>query len=120
MMCVADKYVVICLDCIPDQSQRKGIMDVITHTKKEIISISVDQMNKFAGNMLQIENSQGEKLLVMSTQAFEALTLEQIEKLSSFNRIVHSPLTVIERNGGGSARCMMAEVHLREKQINRI
>jgi hypothetical protein len=69
-------------------------------------------MNSFAGNMLQIENNDKEKLLVMSTQAFESLTNEQRKKLESFNRIVHSPLNTIERNGGGSARCMMAEVHL--------
>jgi hypothetical protein len=69
-------------------------------------------MNHFAGNMLQIENKQEEKLLVMSTQAYESLTDEQNKKLSSFNKIIHSPLTTIETNGGGSARCMMAEVHL--------
>jgi hypothetical protein len=112
MMCVADRYVVICLDSIPEDSQRQGVIDVITHTKKEIISITLDQMNRFAGNMLQIENKDGKKLLVMSTQAYEALLPEQIDKLSSFNSIVHSPLTIIEKNGGGSARCMMAEVHL--------
>jgi hypothetical protein len=69
-------------------------------------------MNHFAGNMLQIENKDEKKLLVMSTQAFESLTPEQKQKLASFNAIVHSPLTTIETNGGGSARCMMAEVHL--------
>lgn len=112
MMCVADRYVVICLDSIPDKSQRQGITDVINHTRKDIVSITLEQMNKFAGNMLQIENKNGEKLLVMSTQAYQALTEDQIKKLSGYNRIIHSPLTVIEKNGGGSARCMMAEVHL--------
>jgi len=112
MMCVADRYVVICLDSIPDASQRKGITDVIEHTQKEVISITLDQMNHFAGNMLQIENKDKEKLLVMSTQAFESLTNEQKNKLQGYNRIIHSPLTTIETNGGGSARCMMAEIHL--------
>jgi hypothetical protein len=69
-------------------------------------------MNHFAGNMLQVHNDKGEKLLVMSTRAYTSLTPEQITRLSSFNRIIHSPLTTIETNGGGSARCMMAEVHL--------
>jgi hypothetical protein len=71
-------------------------------------------MNHFAGNMLQVHNAQHEKLLVMSTQAYLSLTPEQIEKLQSYNRIIHSSLTTIETNGGGSARCMMAEVHLPE------
>jgi hypothetical protein len=81
-------------------------------TGKEIIDISIEQMNHFAGNMLQVENKQGEKLLVMSTQAYQSLTDKERLKLGTFNRILHSSLETIEANGGGSARCMMAEVHL--------
>ena len=69
-------------------------------------------MNHFAGNMLQVENQKGEKLLVMSSQAYASLTPAQIAQLESFNRILHSSLTTIETNGGGSARCMLAEIHL--------
>jgi hypothetical protein len=112
MMCVADKYIVICPDSIPDKTEKENVITTIKKTNKEIIDISLDQMNHFAGNMLQIENKQGEKLLVMSTQAFESLTDAQKKKLQSFNEIIHSSLTTIETNGGGSARCMMAEVHL--------
>ena len=112
MMCVADKYIVICPDAVKDKQEKEKITDTIKQTGKEIIDISLDQMNHFAGNMLQIENQQGDKLLVMSTQAFESLTEEQKGKLESFNKIIHSSLTTIETNGGGSARCMMAEVHL--------
>jgi len=112
MMCVADKYVVICLDSIPDAAERKAAMTMIKYTGKEIIDISLHQMNHFAGNMLQVENKEGEKLLVMSTQAFESLKEDQKKKLGSFNKIIHSSLNTIETNGGGSARCMMAEVHL--------
>jgi hypothetical protein len=112
MMCVADKYVVICLDSIANRQQKEKVTGTIRQTGKETIDITLDQMNHFAGNMLQIENKQGEKLLVMSTQAFESLTDKQKKKLKLFNRIIHSPLTTIETNGGGSARCMMAEVHL--------
>lgn len=115
MMCVADRYVVICLDSIKDAAQREATETVIRNSEKAIIPISLEQMNHFAGNMLQIENKEGEKLLVMSTQAYESLTEGQIQLLTFFNRIVHSPLTTIETNGGGSARCMMAEVHLPEK-----
>lgn len=115
MMCVADRYVVICLDSIRDTSERKKVEETILDTGKEIITISMEQMNRFAGNMLQVKNKSGEKLLVMSSQAFSSLTDDQKQKLNSFNRIVHSPLEIIETNGGGSARCMLAEVFLKEK-----
>ena len=112
MMCVADKFVVICLDSIPGAEERKKVIAATQKTGKEIFEISYDQLNHFAGNMLQIENNQGEKLLVMSTQAFQSLSVEQVQKLSGYNRIIHAPLNTIEVNGGGSARCMMAEIHL--------
>jgi hypothetical protein len=112
MMCVADKYIVICLDSVKNKEENEKLKNTIHQTGKEIIDISLRQMNHFAGNMLQVENKQGDKLLVMSTQAFESLTDEQKKKLESFNKIIHSSLTTIETNGGGSARCMMAEVHL--------
>jgi hypothetical protein len=112
MMCVADNYLVICADSIRDEEEKTKVLDAIKRTNKQIIKITLDQMNHFAGNMLQIETQEGTKLLVMSTQAFESLTIEQKQRLVSFNSIIHSPLTTIETNGGGSARCMMAEVHL--------
>ena len=112
MMCVADKYVVVCLESIGSEYQRKKATDIIYSTGKEIIAISFDQMNHFAGNMLQVENKKGEKFLVMSSQAYHSLTIEQVEALEKFNAIIHEPLTTIETNGGGSARCMMAEVFI--------
>lgn len=112
MMCVADQYVVICLDSITDSKEKEKVITSITKTGKQIIDISLDQMNHFAGNMLQLENKDGEKLLVMSSQAYSSLREDQKNKLLSFNKIIHSPLNTIEINGGGSARCMMAEVHL--------
>lgn len=112
LMCVADKYVVICLDSIINQEEKTRVIETILKTGKEIIDISFQQLNAFAGNMLQIESGQGEKLLVMSTQAYQSLTEKQVQKLNGYNRIIHSPLSVIETNGGGSARCMMAEIHL--------
>ncbi|MBS1936178.1 MAG: amidinotransferase [Bacteroidetes bacterium] len=112
MMCVADKYVVICLDSIPAEHEKEHVSQTIKNSGKEIVTITLDQMEHFAGNMLQVNNDKGEKLLVMSSQAYQSLTPEQIKKLESFNKIIHSDLTTIEINGGGSARCMMAEVHL--------
>jgi hypothetical protein len=112
LMCVADKYVVICLESVSDPQQNKLVAETIINSKKKIIPITLHQMDHFAGNMLQVENKNGEKLLIMSTQAFESLTNGQVEELGTYNRIIHSPLTTIETNGGGSARCMMAEVYL--------
>lgn len=112
MMCVADQYVVICLDSIRDEEEQNRVVETFKSTAKEIVTISLDQMNHFAGNMLQVENSQGEKLLIMSSQAWNALDENQRKKLQSFNRVLHASLQTIETNGGGSARCMMAEIHL--------
>ncbi len=112
LMCVADRYVVICLESITDPDQQQMVSRAITSSNKNIVAITLHQMQHFAGNMLQVENNKGEKLLVMSTQAYEALTTEQLQELNRYNRILHSPLNTIETNGGGSARCMMAEVHL--------
>ncbi|MFI5156594.1 MAG: citrulline utilization hydrolase CtlX [Chitinophagales bacterium] len=116
MMCVADKYVVICMDAIPHRNERSLISSAILNSGKEIIEISLEQMNHFAGNMLQVQNKKGENLLIMSTQAFKSLTPKQVKKLESYNRILHSSLDTIEANGGGSARCMLAEIHLPVKK----
>lgn len=115
MMCVGDQYVVICLDSITNHIEQNRVVKTIENSGKKLIPISWDQMNHFAGNMLQVENVAGEKILVMSSQAYYALNPEQIEALESFNPILHSSLDTIESNGGGSARCMMAEVHLPSK-----
>ena len=117
MMCMADKYAVICLDAIPAAHEKEELASTIQKTGKEIIAITLEQMNHFAGNMLQVQNDKGEPLLVMSSQAFASLSKEQVNKLTSYNKIIHSPLTTIETNGGGSARCMMAEVYLPLKRL---
>ncbi|MDF2386265.1 hypothetical protein JMG10_32670 [Nostoc ellipsosporum NOK] len=112
LMCVGEDYAVICLDAIPSEEERKMVEEKLTGSRKTVVTITLDQMNHFAGNMLQVQSLRGRKLLVMSTQAFSSLTPEQITQLSAFNPIVHAPLDIIEKNGGGSARCMMAEIHL--------
>jgi hypothetical protein len=115
MMCVADRYVVVCLDAVPAQKERELLVSTIRASGKTIIPITLDQMNHFAGNMLQVHNEKGEKLLVMSSQAYHSLTPEQVQQLEGLNRILHAPLTTIETNGGGSARCMLAEIHLEKR-----
>ena len=115
MMCVADQFVVICLDCIDDETERVNVVNTILESGKEIIEISEDQMQQFAGNMLQVQNEDGKKFLVMSETAYNSLTPEQISAIKKYNEIIYSNLETIEINGGGSARCMLAEVFLPKK-----
>ena len=112
MMCVADQFVVICLDCIDDELEREKVQEVIKSSGKEIIEISEDQLQQFAGNMLQVQNSEGKKFLVMSQTAYQSLKPEQINSIEKYCEIIYSDLNTIEVNGGGSARCMLAEVFL--------
>lgn len=115
MMCVADKFVVICLDCIDDESERNNVIETIKNSGKELIEISEDQMQNFAGNMLQVQNKSGEKFLVMSESAYKSLNRDQVSAIEKYCEIIYSDLEVIETNGGGSARCMLAEVFLPKK-----
>ncbi len=112
MMCVADRYVVVCLESITDPEQREALVSAIHMSAKKIIPITIEQMNHFAGNMLQVQNRKGEKFLIMSSQAYRSLSPQQIRELTKYNAILHSPLDTIEAQGGGSARCMIAEVFL--------
>jgi hypothetical protein len=115
MMCVADAYAVICLDSIVDPEERKQVTDSFTFTHKRVIGISSNQMDHFAGNMLQVHNKEGKTLLVMSTQAYRSLTPTQIKMLEQYNPIIHAPIPTIETLGGGSVRCMLAEIFLPER-----
>lgn len=115
MMCVADRFVVICLDCIDDAAERNNVVKTIEDSDKEIIEISEDQMQHFAGNMLQVKNKDGQKFLVMSETAYKSLNRNQVSAIEKYCEIIHSDLSTIETNGGGSARCMLAEVFLPKK-----
>ncbi|MBL7704263.1 MAG: amidinotransferase [Taibaiella sp.] len=115
MMCLGDKYAVICLDSIQEADERAVVTGALAQSGKVIVEISFEQMNHFAGNMLQVMNVNGEQFLVMSSQAYASLSQEQVQTLESFNPIIHVPLETIESNGGGSARCMMAEILLPKK-----
>ena len=115
LMCVGDNFAAVCLAAIPNADQRLTVRNKLIETGKQVIEITLAQMNSFAGNMLLVNNKRGEKLLVMSTQAFESLTAKQRDELDDYAALWHFDLSVIEGNGGGSARCMMAEIHLPEK-----
>ncbi|MBS1521630.1 MAG: amidinotransferase [Bacteroidetes bacterium] len=112
LMCIGSTYAVICLDSIKDEDEKQNVINSLRSTQKQIIDISFEQMNHFAGNMLEVQNKDGESLLVMSKSAWDSLNYEQKAILSSFSKPVYSDISTIENNGGGSARCMMAEVHL--------
>ncbi|WP_339839002.1 arginine deiminase-related protein [uncultured Maribacter sp.] len=112
MMALAENFVVICTDSIDDKKERKNVLDHLKNDGKEIISITEKQMHHFAGNMLQVLGSEGHKYMVMSTAAYNSLTPQQISQIEKHCPILHSSLHTIETCGGGSARCMMAEVFL--------
>ena len=112
MMCVADKYVVVCMDSIDDPKQKEMLLTHFENTNKEIIEISENQVSNFAGNMLQVFGDQS--FLVMSSTAYNSLNLDQIKRINAYNPILHTSLKTIEENGGGSARCMMSEVCLKK------
>ena len=112
MMCLAETFAVICLDSIDDKKERKAVVNHLREDGKEIIAISEAQMHRFAGNMLQVFGSHQTPYLVMSSTAYKSLTPDQLSKIEQHCEIIHADLSTIETCGGGSARCMMAEVFL--------
>ncbi|GGW23672.1 citrulline utilization hydrolase CtlX [Arenibacter certesii] len=112
MMCLAETFAVICLDAIDDKREKKNVVSHLKQDGKELIVISEAQMHQFAGNMLQVLGMGNRRFLVMSTAAYKSLRPDQIAALEKHCGIVHSSLETIETCGGGSARCMMAEVFL--------
>lgn len=115
MMCLGETFAVICADCIDDAKERKMVLDNLKDDKKEIILITEDQVNNFAGNMLEVRGTNDKKYIVMSASAHQSLTPKQIQQLEKHAEILSSSLDTIEACGGGSARCMMAEVFLPRK-----
>lgn len=112
MMCVGTQYAIIALHSIENTSERKKVAEFLKQSGKEIIEITEKQMHCFAGNMLQVKGSNEEKLLVMSQTAYDSLTLKQIATIEKYNKILSVEIPTIEKLGGGSARCMMAEIFL--------
>ena len=115
MMCVATNYVVICLDSIDDKKQRKNVSNFINESGKKLIEISENQVESFAGNMLELLNDKGDSILVMSKSAENSLSEIQKNSIKKYSKIISSNINTIEVCGGGSARCMMAEIFLPKK-----
>jgi len=115
MMCMANQFVVICLDSIPNEAEKQLLLDSFVQTHKEVIEISQDQLNHFAGNMLQVFDIAEKPHLIMSKQAYTSLHTAQLKSLEKYNPIISISIPTIEALGGGSTRCMMAEIHLINK-----
>jgi hypothetical protein len=114
LMAMGSQFAVICLDSITNTQEKETVIASLKETRKEIIDITFEQMNSFAGNMLEVKNTAGETLIVMSQTAYLSLTDEQKTALEKHGKLVYADINNIETNGGGSARCMIAEVHLPE------
>lgn len=112
MMCIGDTFAIICADCIDDKKERKMVLENLKEDGKEIILLTEAQLNNFAGNMLQVQGADNKSYLVMSDSARQVLTKDQIAKIEKHTEILSSSLDTIEACGGGSARCMMAEIFL--------
>ena len=115
MMCMANQFVVICLESIANEQEKKMLLDSFLQTHKEVIDISQDQLNHFAGNMLQVFDIAEKPYLIMSEQAHSSLNAAQLKSLEKYNPLLPIAIPTIEALGGGSTRCMMAEIHLINK-----
>ena len=115
MMCVAETFVIICLSSIDDKAERKNLLKHFKEDGKKVIDITEEQVNNFAGNMLQVRGKDDERFLIMSEAALNSLTQSQEAQIKNHCKIISSSLETIETCGGGSARCMMAEVFLPKK-----
>jgi hypothetical protein len=112
MMCVAEKFTVVCLGSITDPQEKKLVMDSFERTGHKIIDITIDQMNRFAGNMLALHTDESRDILVMSLSAYDSLTTHQKLEIEKYCEMVPLAIPTIESMGGGSARCMIAEIFL--------
>jgi hypothetical protein len=115
LMCMGNQFVVICLESIPNELEKQMLLESFLQTNKEVIKISQDQLNHFAGNMLQVFDMHEKPHLIMSEQAHASLHPAQIKSLEKYNPILPISIPTIEALGGGSTRCMMAEIHLINK-----
>lgn len=112
MMCLGDGFAILVEDSIKQMAELQSVQHQLIESGREIIKLSYEQMNHFAGNMLQVRNNKAENILVLSQQAYNALSIDQVRAIEKYSRIVYAAINEIEQNGGGSARCMMAEIFL--------
>ena len=118
MMCLTDKLAIVCLASIDDMDERTALIKSLESTGKQIIDISEEQVNHFAGNMLALNNTHDKQFMVMSAAALQSVDDKQLAIINEYYEIIASAIDTIEALGGGSARCMMAEVFLPKNKIN--
>ena len=116
MLAIGSQWAVVCDEIIRDEDERHAVLQVLAESGRTVIRITGDQVNGFAGNVLEVRNKHGERFIAMSSAAHSAFTREQRETLSGFATLVHAPIPTIEKLGGGSVRCMLAEVFLPQAQ----
>ena len=114
LMNVGETLAVVCADSIPRENQRKAVLQSLADSGHQLLEITFDQLDSFAGNMLELRSSDGSRVLAMSTQARNSLNEKQLDVIGQHARIVSAPIDNIEASAGGSVRCMLAEVHLKE------
>ena len=110
MFCLADKFAIVCLEAIQTADEKRQVKSKLEETNHEIIEISKNQLHHFCANCLQLQNKKGELFLIMSDNAFNNFLPEQLNSINNSCRIIHTDLNTIEKHGGGSARCMIAEL----------
>jgi hypothetical protein len=112
LMNIGEELAVVCDEAIPRDEQREAVVQSLEGTGHEVITLTFDQMESFAGNMLELRSSSGQRVIAMSEQARQSLTESQLEKISAYAQIISAPIENIESSAGGSVRCMLAEIHL--------
>jgi len=116
MMALGERFVIFVADAVRNPNELERIKRTFADSGKTLIEISIEQMEAFAGNMLQIRNKAGQTYLMMSSQAYQSLNEVQVSKIEAHTSIIHYPINTIELIGGGSVRCMMAEIFLPPKK----
>ena len=116
ILCIGHRFAVLCASSIHDEADRQYVINTLTRTGHEVIEITEEQLRQYAGNMLEVNNKDGQHFLVMSEQAYKSLRPDQIQAIQKYAEILAVPINTIEHVGGGSARCMMAEIFLPEKK----
>ncbi|MBZ0242613.1 MAG: amidinotransferase, partial [Bacteroidales bacterium] len=117
MMCIGERYVIVCLESITDAKERKLVTDSFARTGHQIIDITFEQVKNYAGNMLELKTNDDKSILVMSQSAFDSLTPTQKSELGKYSELLPLPIKTIETIGGGSARCMIAEIFSKPKTV---
>ncbi len=117
MLHIGEGYAVLCAECIPDIKERKDLERILAFTGHELILISLSQMHAFAGNMLQVQNANSKRYTLLSATALRSLHFSQIDTIAKHSEIVSFDIPIIEKIGGGSIRCMIAEIFCKSKEI---